>query len=760
MPPTSSGCARSRDALKGLRAAPLRTPKCDRRRPPKRSGSSNVAAAIARAAAPDRGDRREFGRGAKGRSACARSSSAGLSPRLLARAARVINYRRFFDINELVALRVEDAEVFAAVHALVLDWSRDGEVDGLRVDHIDGLLDPRAYLERLRGEASARSGRRGDRFPIFVEKILTAGEPLRDGLAGAGHDGLRVPQRPRVGCSSIPAARRRSTALYRSLRPGRVASRSTTSRRSRCADKLRILTRLARADVRGLAAMLVPIAKRDRARPDVRRGAAARRRSPSGIACFPVYRTYIDARTPAPSPRDRAVVERVARAPASADGSRRTVIDFLRDVLLDAGRAGGSRASGCASSPRLQQTERAGDGEGRRGHRALPVRPASSRSTRSAATRRDRSTTPSRASTSANADRAARLAAQPALHEHPRHQAQRRRPRAARRARRDSRTRGARRSRAGARLNAPHRARGEDAMAPDANSEYLLYQTLLGIWPLDRGEAQRACLTVRAIGELRERVEDTCSRPCGRRRSTRSWTDPNEEYEDALEGVHRRHPAIVRRGEVAVPARRRRRRVARRAERRLELALADRAAPDRARRAGPLSRRRAVELHPRRSGQPPAGRLRARGARSSPRSASGTTRRRHRGRRCSPSRRRSGGRPHEAARDLARCCRRAARTAELFTQGQLRAARRRRDRARHVVAFARRLGTDALDHDRVAADVALSGIDRPPVGADVWGDTHVVIPTGLGARWRCTIAGEEVRGEQRSDGVVLELSPR
>ena len=72
------------------------------------------------------------------------------------RGPREINYRRFFDVNDLAALRMEDPLVFAETHAFVLRLVRDGMVDGLRIDHIDGLLDPAGYLERLRNETRAR----------------------------------------------------------------------------------------------------------------------------------------------------------------------------------------------------------------------------------------------------------------------------------------------------------------------------------------------------------------------------------------------------------------------------------------------------------------------------------------------------------------------------------------------------------------------------------------------------------------------------
>src|SRR5262245_7859586 len=102
------------------------------------------------------------------------------------RASEELNYRRFFDVNELVGVRQEDPEVFAATHALVLAWVEEGVVDGLRVDHVDGLADPRGYLERLRREVTSRRGappenqtaasplsnhHHSNAFPILVEKI-------------------------------------------------------------------------------------------------------------------------------------------------------------------------------------------------------------------------------------------------------------------------------------------------------------------------------------------------------------------------------------------------------------------------------------------------------------------------------------------------------------------------------------------------------------------------------------------------------------
>ena len=103
-------------------------------------------------------------------------------------AADDINWRRFFDINELGGLRVERPEVFEATHAKVFELIAAGLVDGLRIDHVDGLADPRGYCRRLRRRVEGLLATRprallGQHFPIYVEKILGQGERLADDWA-------------------------------------------------------------------------------------------------------------------------------------------------------------------------------------------------------------------------------------------------------------------------------------------------------------------------------------------------------------------------------------------------------------------------------------------------------------------------------------------------------------------------------------------------------------------------------------------------
>src|SRR5438105_8546169 len=92
-----------------------------------------------------------------------------------------LDYRRFFDVNSLVALRMEEPEVFARTHELVLAWVHEGVLDGLRVDHPDGLRDPRAYFERLRGEAPHAW--------VVAEKVLEPEEELPADWPVAGTTG-------------------------------------------------------------------------------------------------------------------------------------------------------------------------------------------------------------------------------------------------------------------------------------------------------------------------------------------------------------------------------------------------------------------------------------------------------------------------------------------------------------------------------------------------------------------------------------------
>ena len=150
-----------------------------------------------------------------------------------------INWRRFFDINGLAGLRIEDDAVFEATHATLLRLYREGLIDGVRVDHVDGLADPPGYCRRLRARLDelAPHGRRRAAGPawLVVEKILGAGEHLPRRLAVDGTSGYDFMDA--VSALLHDACRRRHTAAIsgdRSAVVRRISPRRMWRRGMRC----------------------------------------------------------------------------------------------------------------------------------------------------------------------------------------------------------------------------------------------------------------------------------------------------------------------------------------------------------------------------------------------------------------------------------------------------------------------------------------------------------------------------------------------
>lgn len=189
-----------------------------------------------------------------------------------------INYRRFFDISELAALRVEDREVFDATHVRIRSWLERGEVAGVRVDHPDGLKDPEQYFERLRALAGAHW--------VLAEKVLAAGERLSMGFqvdGTTGYDFLNVMGRLFVD----PGAEHALTRAYCRL----AELPSYDVQRAVRAAKARALRELFGAEVAALTARALPACQSERGRAfgagDVQRALMAL------ITGLPVYRTYL-----------------------------------------------------------------------------------------------------------------------------------------------------------------------------------------------------------------------------------------------------------------------------------------------------------------------------------------------------------------------------------------------------------------------------------------------------------------------------------
>jgi (1->4)-alpha-D-glucan 1-alpha-D-glucosylmutase len=241
-------------------------------------------------------------------------------------ATHEINYRRFFDINELAAIRMEDPEVFDATHALVLRLIGEGTITGLRLDHVDGLFDPRAYFDRIH-----QSIGEGRQIYLTVEKILSEGEKLPEDWAVHGT----------TGYDFLNAL----NALYVDKSAGlefqRIYSRITRSRKSfqeviYTSKKLIIETSMA-SEMHVLAHELNRISESVRHYRDFTL-LSLHEALTEVVSCFPVYRTYVSENGWSEFDKqniDAAVLDAVRRNPAKET----SIFRFIRKMLLPTARA-------------------------------------------------------------------------------------------------------------------------------------------------------------------------------------------------------------------------------------------------------------------------------------------------------------------------------------------------------------------------------------------------------------------------------------
>lgn len=232
-------------------------------------------------------------------------------------ASEEINYRRFFSINDLICLRVEDPAVFEHVHALILDKVKDGSFTGLRVDHIDGLYDPGAYLRKLRERC-------GDIY-IVVEKILAENEPLPSfwPVQGTtGYDFMNLVCGLFVKTSEEQAFNRVYTRF----------TGQKTSVGDIIADKKRlIIRRHMTGDADNLARLAKAAAGKNRHGFDLTLN-SLRQAITEVLVHFPVYRSYLS-----PDifrPEDLTYIEQAVDAAAAENPDLRLELDFLRRFLL------------------------------------------------------------------------------------------------------------------------------------------------------------------------------------------------------------------------------------------------------------------------------------------------------------------------------------------------------------------------------------------------------------------------------------------
>jgi len=243
-------------------------------------------------------------------------------------AADEINYRRFFDVNELAGLRVEDVAVFEATHRYLLDLVGQGAIEGLRIDHPDGLRDPAAYFARLQAQVAARRGGRPRMgLPLYVvaEKILAAHEGLPRDWAVHGTTGYEFANLVN-GLFVEASARSRLERCYRSF-VGDPRGWDETVHEA----KREVIDTLLASEFAVLVARLLGLARSDRHTRDFTAN-GLRQALAEVVACFPVYRSYVCEQ---PSAADRRVIEwAIGCARKRARAADASVFDFLRRVLL------------------------------------------------------------------------------------------------------------------------------------------------------------------------------------------------------------------------------------------------------------------------------------------------------------------------------------------------------------------------------------------------------------------------------------------
>ena len=231
-----------------------------------------------------------------------------------------LGYRRFFDVNSLIGVRVDQEVVFVDTHELILKWLGNGDLDGVRVDHADGLRDPQGYFDRLRAAAP-------DAW-IVAEKILARNECLRESwpVAGTtGYDFLNMVNGLWVSAEGLAEL---DTIYARVLRgpmdfPALVHD-----------SKIAVTADMLGSDVNWLSSIFVEICERDRDHRDHTR-AAIRHALREVAACFSVYRTYVSPERHELTELDAAIIHTAVdvawRYRTDID---RGLFDFIEDVLL------------------------------------------------------------------------------------------------------------------------------------------------------------------------------------------------------------------------------------------------------------------------------------------------------------------------------------------------------------------------------------------------------------------------------------------
>ncbi len=260
-------------------------------------------------------------------------------------AADDINYRRFFDINELAGLRMELPEVFDYAHSLIFRLLREGKLNGLRIDHVDGLLDPARYLSQLRSKA-------GDSFYLIVEKILAHHESLRENWPVDGTTGYEFANLT-LALLVDPHGEKALTSHYMDF-AGETRTFAAVVR----SCKLRIMRSEMASELNVLAREAARVACQRPETADFTQN-VLRRAIRELIACFHVYRTYVDENASPTADDRRDFTWAMKQARLNETDIDPTVFDFLEALLtgdlVAKGRSGFGRHSVLRCAMKLQQ---------------------------------------------------------------------------------------------------------------------------------------------------------------------------------------------------------------------------------------------------------------------------------------------------------------------------------------------------------------------------------------------------------------------
>lgn len=246
-------------------------------------------------------------------------------------AADDINYRRFFDINDLAGIRMENPAVFEATHRFVLELIKQGKLNGLRIDHPDGLYDPAEYFQRLQcaGTASVSNGKGGCESPQFyvvIEKILTGDEKLPETWPVEGTTGYAFTNIVN-GLFVDQDTHGEMDRIYR----GFIGDRIEFNDVAYWCKKL-VMRRALASELNVLSNMLIRIALSDRHTCDFTLN-NLRDALSEVIARFPVYRTYITANQVSETDR-RYIAQAINTVKRHSNVADASVFDFIQGVLL------------------------------------------------------------------------------------------------------------------------------------------------------------------------------------------------------------------------------------------------------------------------------------------------------------------------------------------------------------------------------------------------------------------------------------------